>query len=134
MARVAYHDTGIRYGKDTAPVKSKTYLAWLRSLPCIVSGTQAEAAHVSFPAPEWGAPGRGKGRKVSDRFALPLSPDEHRKQHTMSEPEYWRSVGIDPHKAACILYGIWSERGDDGLSQAVRLILTGAFETTGDQI
>lgn len=110
------------------PVKAKTYLSWLHSLPCIVSGrSPVEAAHVSFANPAFAAPGRGKSQKVSDRWALPLHPDLHREQHTMNEQEFWRSKGINPHLAGVVLYGLWSERKDDGLASAERLIRSKAF-------
>lgn len=112
--------------RRTSPVKAKSYLGWLHQLPCIVTRSQpVEAAHVSYANPAFGATGRGKGQKASDRWALPLSPEEHRKQHGMNEQEYWRSVGINPHLAACILYGLFEERGDEATEMATRLILSG---------
>jgi hypothetical protein len=106
-----------------SPVKESKYLAFIRTLPCVVTGTTpVEAAHVSYPAAEWGALGRGKGQKVSDRFAVPLSPSEHRKQHSMNEKDYWASVGTNPHRIACVIYGIWNERGPEGWEIAVDAI------------
>jgi len=106
-----------------APVKSSKYLAFIRTLPCVVTGTTpVEAAHVSYAAPEWGAMGRGKGQKVSDRFAVPLCPAEHRKQHSMNEKAYWAQVGINPHQVACVIYGIWNERGAEGWEIAITAI------------
>ncbi len=87
-------------GKKSKPVKDKDYLSYLHSLPCIVSGkSPVEAAHISYPEPRYGKLGRGMSTKEGDRWAVPLHPDEHRRQHTMNERAYWRSVGIDP----CIL-------------------------------
>lgn len=84
-------------GKEFAPVKDKTYLQWIKTLPCVVSGRfPVEAAHISYAAPEYGKTGRGKSQKASDFWTIPLSGDEHRKQHSMNEAAYWRSVGIDP--------------------------------------
>lgn len=96
------------------PIKSKPYLEWLHDLPCVVTGTSpVEAAHVSFARPRLGAFGRGKGQKVSDRWALPLCAAEHRIQHSMNEELYWRNLGINPHILALVLWGIFTERGDD---------------------
>lgn len=65
---------------------------------------------MSYAVPEYGKLGRGKGTKESDRWAVPLSPDEHRKQHTGDEREYWRSVGIDPCIVAALLYAAYPSR------------------------
>lgn len=95
------------------PEKIADYLAFLHMLPCCVTGIRpVEAAHVSFANPMFGSWGRGKGTKVSDRWALPLSPAEHRHQHSMNESSYWLQVGIDPHALAVTLWGIWSEFKD----------------------
>lgn len=101
----------VRKGK---PKKEAGYLAALHRLPCAVTGTYGvEAAHLSFPAPEYGHYGRGKGQKAPDRWALPLSAEEHRKQHSMNEREYWAETRINPHRLALVLWGLWTEHGDD---------------------
>ncbi|MBW3096856.1 DUF968 domain-containing protein [Pseudohoeflea coraliihabitans] len=116
----------VAYSKATRAVKAKPYLEWLHGLPCVVTGRMGvEAAHVSFANPALGAPGRGKGQKVSDRWAVPLHPDEHRRQHGMNEQEYWRSVGINPHMVGLVLWGLYSERKSDGTDAAKMLIASG---------
>lgn len=98
-------------GKQSKRVKEPDYLDFIRSLPCLVTRKEGvEAAHVSYAVPEYGKLGRGKGTKESDRWAVPLSPDEHRKQHTGDEREYWRSVGIDPCITAALLYAAYPSR------------------------
>jgi hypothetical protein len=98
----------------SAPVKSKGYLAWLHTLPCVVSGRRpVEAAHVSYADWDVGAWGRGKGQKASGRWAVPLHPDLHRDQHQNNEVRWWVSQGIDPHQEAMILWGIWNEYKKD---------------------
>lgn len=98
-------------GKSSKRVKDGDYLDFIRSLPCLVTRKEGvEAAHVSYAVPEYGKLGRGKGTKESDRWAVPLSPDEHRKQHTGDEREYWRSVGIDPCITAALLYAAYPSR------------------------
>jgi hypothetical protein len=97
-----------------APVKSKGYLAWLHTLPCVVSGrTPVEAAHVSYADTNVGAFGRGKSQKVSDRWAVPLHPDLHVDQHRTNEASWWAMQGVDPHQIALILWGIWNEHKRD---------------------
>lgn len=103
--------------------KSKDYLSFLHSLPCIVTGqTIVQAAHVSFAAPKYGHYGRGKGTKASDRWALPLCEEQHSRQHNMNEQEYWLGVGIDPHQVALVIWGLFSEMGDDALPFAAAVI------------
>lgn len=98
-------------GKQSKRVKDGAYLDFIRSLPCIVTGRMpAEAAHVSYAVPEYGKLGRGKGAKESDRWAVPLDPEEHRRQHLMNEQDYWRSVGIDPCITAALLWAAYPSR------------------------
>ena len=92
-------------GKASKRVEKPAYLDFIRSLPCVVTRkTPVEAAHVSYAEPRAGKLGRGKGAKESDCWAVPLYPEEHRKQHSMGEREYWASVGIDPVQVAAFLY------------------------------
>ena len=110
--------------KATARVKSGDYLSWLHELPCVITGKRpVEAAHVSFENRLVGAPGRGKGVKVSDRWALPLSPEMHRQQHSMNEREFWRQHGIDPHLICLTIWGLWCERKEDATETAEAMIL-----------
>lgn len=105
------------------PAKSKGYLAFLHSLPCVVSGArEVQAAHLSFAAPRYAHYGRGKGSKAPDRWALPLSAAEHARQHNMNEESYWRSVGINPHVLALTIFGLWSDLGDDAEPFATAII------------
>lgn len=105
------------------PAKSKDYLSFLHSLPCVVTGaTTVQAAHVSFAAPRYGHYGRGRGTKAPDRFALPLSPEEHARQHSMNEAAYWASVGINPHILAMTLWGLFTDMGDDAEPFAIAVI------------
>lgn len=92
------------------PAKRADYLAWIHELPCCVTGrTGVQAAHLSYSAPWYGHYGRARGTKAPDRFALPLCPEEHIRQHSMNEEAYWRGVGIDPHLLALTLFGIFND-------------------------
>ena len=114
------------YFQKRKPAKSATYLSWLHRLPCVITGrNDVEAAHVSFPAPRYGHYGRAKGRKASDRWALPLSADQHRAQHAMNEAAFWREAGINPHVIALVLWGLWSELGEDATEAATAVIMQG---------
>jgi len=129
MARVAYHGNSIAYGKTTAPVKSKTYLQWIRKLPCIVSGrSPVEAAHLSTPNENYGHLGRAKSRKASDCWALPVSKTLHENQHKGNELRFWRSHKINPYLAALVLHRIYSTQGENGIEHAQRMILQNLFQ------
>jgi hypothetical protein len=86
--------------KREKPVRSRAYLDYIRQLPCVaamVEGREVygcDAAHVSYPFPGWVA--RGKGEKVSDGRAVPLSRAAHEDQHSMSERAWWARLGINP--------------------------------------
>lgn len=105
------------------PKKQGAYLDFVRRLPCCVTGSRdVEAAHLSFAATEYGHYGRGKQSKASDRWALPLSREQHRLQHSMNEAMFWNSKGVDPHVLALTLYGLWTEHGADALGFAEAVI------------
>lgn len=98
-------------GKGSKRVEKPAYLDFIRSLPCIVTRREGtEAAHVSYAEPRAGKLGRGKASKESDCWAVPLHPDEHRRQHGMDEREYWQSVGIDPLPIAAFLHAAYPNR------------------------
>jgi hypothetical protein len=110
------------YLQKTKPVKRGPYLAFIHKLPCMMTGTRQniEAAHLSFASTRHGHYGRGKGTKVSDRWCLPLSSEAHKRQHSMSEPDFWR--GRDPHTVALAIFGLWLDLGDDAEEFAASII------------
>ena len=40
----------------------------------------------------------------------------------MNEAAYWRSVGIDPHLLALVIWGLFSDMGDDAEPFAIAVI------------
>lgn len=105
------------------PVKRSSYLDFIRTLPCAVTGRiGVEAAHLSTASPMHGHYGRGRGTKAGDRWCLPVSSAEHSKQHSMNEMAYWASVGIDPHLLALTLFGLWTDLGEDARPFAEAII------------
>jgi hypothetical protein len=81
------------------PDRSPDYLAWMRTLPCIVcsrvsgGATVIEAAHTNVLGP------RGIGQKSSDFSAIPLCAAHHRENldsyHVLGEKEFSHEHGID---------------------------------------
>lgn len=107
------------------PRKEAGYLAFIRTLPCVVTGQHGvEAAHLSYASPKNGHYGRGKSQKAPDRWALPLCPDQHRKQHAMSEQAFWDERSMrSPHILALVIYGLWNEHGADAEPFATAIIM-----------
>ena len=96
-------------GKKRPREKNAAHLDFIRSLPCIVTGGEAEAAHVRYSSLPHGKRATGASERPHDRWAVPLSPEQHRlgnhSQHSMNEQAYWKGVGIDPLIIAALLWG-----------------------------
>jgi hypothetical protein len=105
------------YAAKAKPRRNGSYLKWLHTLPCVVTGRyDVEAAHISYPSPAHGHWGRGKGTKAPDLFALPMSAQEHALQHSGklgSESDYWEAKGICPHQLCIVLWAIYSAYDED---------------------
>ncbi|WJR66999.1 hypothetical protein QTA58_22885 [Neorhizobium sp. CSC1952] len=118
----AFADT--RRAKEVQEIRDPRHLAWIASLPSVISGAfGCEAAHVNFPDKRFGKHMRGKGTKAGDNWTLPLLPDEHRTgpnaQHkTGHEQAWWEAHGIDANTLADRL---WRVSGDT--EAAIKIIL-----------
>ena len=95
-------------GEQTVTVISKPvrerdreHLKFVASQPCLVCGrTPSDAHHIKF------AEQRAMGRKVSDRFTVPVCRLHHRELHRRgNERAWWESQGIDPLAIAATLWG-----------------------------
>jgi len=64
------------------PHRSKKYLAWVRSLPSVISGQPAGDAHHLIGHGE-----SGMGTKVTDIWTFPLTRGEHTELHNIG----WRA-------------------------------------------
>lgn len=84
------------------------HLAFIRTLPCLVSGddTSTEATHIRFSDLTVGKRQTGKAEKPDDIWTVPLSSEQHRRQHTMKEAHFWYEARIDPIKVALALYAV----------------------------
>jgi hypothetical protein len=97
---------------------ARSHLAWLKTLPCLISGTRkdVEAAHIRYAEPVYGKRLTGMGEKPSDRYAVPLSRLFHDEQHRGNERAFWAHHGIDP---LFVALSLWSCSGDDEAGEAV---------------
>lgn len=99
------------------PARSKDHLAFVRSLPCCVSGRTfgVEAAHVGR---------RGLGQKCSDFETIPLNALYHREQHRVGLRAFCKSYDLDipalltllnhkPHVTVFdgYYFGMWGNKG-----------------------
>jgi ERF superfamily len=94
-------------GEQTVTVISKPvrerdreHLKFVASQPCLLCGrSPSDAHHIKF------AEQRAMGRKVNDRFTVPLCRMHHRELHRRgNERAWWESQGIDPLGLAATLW------------------------------
>jgi hypothetical protein len=80
--------------------RDRDHLRFVASQPCLVCGrTPSDAHHLKF------AEQRAMGRKVSDKFAVPICRLHHRELHRRgNERAWWQNQGIDPLPIAASLW------------------------------
>ena len=89
----------MRFQPRRGPDRSPEYLAWIRTLPCLVcsrvsgGATVIEAAHTNALGP------RGLGQKTTDFSAIPLCSGHHRENrdsyHALGEQGFSHTHGIN---------------------------------------
>ena len=91
--------------------RDREHLKFVASQPCLVCGrTPSDAHHIKF------AEARAMGRKVSDRFTVPICRLHHRELHRRgNERAWWASQGIDPLVISAML---WSKTHTAAAAQA----------------
>jgi ERF superfamily len=82
------------------PERDRNHLRFVAAQPCLVCGrTPSDPHHVRF------AEQRGMGRKVSDRFTVPICRLHHRELHRKgNERAWWEKQEIDPLPVAARLW------------------------------
>ena len=104
----------MRSGPRRGPDRSPEYLAWIRTLGCVVcsrvsgGATAVEAAHTNVLGP------RGIGQKTSDFSAIPLCSGHHRDKpdsyHVLGEQVFLRRHGIALNEIVLRLQGrFWQQ-------------------------
>jgi hypothetical protein len=117
---------GAPQGRRRPRVTFPGHLAWIRTLPCVITGRRdVEAAHIRFGDTRCGKPAPGMGAKPDDIFVLPLCREKHEEQHRGSEWAFWKEHGIDPHFVALAL---WAATGDDERAAVILRTARGAYE------
>ena len=88
-------------------IRDEKYRRWLVTLGCVITGhTDCQAAHIRHNS------NAGMGRKPSDDRCLPLSCDEHLKQHRTTELKYYYAYG-GVEKAIVLAKALYKVRFDD---------------------
>lgn len=87
---------------------NERHLRYVRGLPCITCGNdiQTEAAHVKYSDLNRNKRYIGVAEKADDKWTLPLCGQCHRRQHAMSERQFWADEGIDPLDIAERLFAV----------------------------
>ena len=98
-------------GKKRPRKADNAHLAFIRTLPCLITGKRpVEAAHIRYADPVYGKREVGGAEKPDDRWTVPLCPEKHREQHDMNERAFWLIHKIDPLRVALALHAV---SGDD---------------------
>jgi hypothetical protein len=81
--------------------RDRDHLRFVAAQPCLVCGRiPSDPHHIKF------AEQRAMGRRVSDRFTVPLCRLHHRELHRRgNERAWWQRYGIDPLAIAATLWG-----------------------------
>jgi len=96
-----------RSSKATRRIEDPAHLAFIRKLPSVLSGAMGcEACHIRIGSAVHRKKHTGMGQKPDDAWTLPLTPDEHKRQHSENELLFWRSHGVDPFELAIKLYEV----------------------------
>ena len=80
--------------------RDRNHLGFVASQPCLICGrVPSDAHHIKY------AEQRAMGRKVSDKFTVPVCRLHHRELHRRGdERAWWRTHGIDPLRIAATLW------------------------------
>lgn len=87
------------------------HLAAIRKLPCCATGMQGAGIEAHHLCEGMQDEGRGMGRKVPDRWTIPLAPQVHAAAHRSGTPETYllHTYGID---ARALAEALWRESPD----------------------
>ena len=90
----------------TTQIRSAKHREFIASLPCLISGaTNVQCCHIRTGNP------CGTGLKPGDDCCVPLSVEEHDKQHHVGEIQYWSKWG-GPAQATKLAKLLYENTGD----------------------
>lgn len=93
--------------KKTRRIEDPAHLAFIRKLPSVISGQYGcEACHIRTGSALHNKKKTGKSQKSSDCWTLPMTPAEHKAQHSENEMAFYRRHGINPFDLAARLYEV----------------------------
>lgn len=93
--------------RATRRIEDPAHLAFIRKLPSVLSGLYGcEACHIRSGSALHRKKHTGGAQKPDDAWTLPLTPEEHKMQHSGAELEFWKSRGVDPFELAIKLYEV----------------------------
>ena len=88
-------------------IVNEEYKIWIRSLPCFITGRQAEAHHCSKT-------GHGSmGSKTDDTRCIPLSHEKHTELHQSGAITFAKKYNLNYENIIKQLNQIWEDM-DDG--------------------
>jgi hypothetical protein len=109
--------------------RDREHRKFVSAQPCLVCGrTPSDPHHIKF------AEQRAIGRKVSDRFTVPICRLHHRELHRRgNERAWWQSQGIDPLPVAAKLWAKTHEfaSATANMDGALRAEMNGRGSTNG---
>jgi hypothetical protein len=93
-------DQAVMVIRKPVPERDRDHLRFVAAQPCVVCGrTPSDAHHIRF------AEQRALGRKVSDKFTVPICRLHHRELHRRgNERAWWQNQGIEPLAVAATLW------------------------------
>jgi len=113
----AFSNAPVGKQKKRARSEDRDHLAWIRTLPCVVTGERpVDPAHIRYADRVYGKREVGKAEKPDDRWVVPLCRRIHDEQHSMSERIFWARYGLDPLRIALALH---ANSGDDDQAMVI---------------
>lgn len=93
--------------KKTRRIEDPAHLAFIRKLPSVISGQYGcEACHIRTGSALHKKKWTGGQQKPDDCWTLPMTPAEHKAQHSENELAFYRRHGINPFDLAARLYEV----------------------------
>lgn len=118
MLRIKKHSEAFTLDKPRREVRGHNrqiddkHRIWIKSLPSIISNSpiDVDPHHVKKADHSVGKPSDSGGKRVDDKYLIPLSRSLHDELHDIGEKNFEKKYGVDLVKLAL---GFWAESGND---------------------